>query len=58
MNSLRACEQSNPKTAGTLSYERYDKYKVAEDFEGMLKKGAVIGDLYHDWAMGFITVRT
>mmetsp|Transcript_70111 Transcript_70111/g.198737 ORF Transcript_70111/g.198737 Transcript_70111/m.198737 type:complete len:285 (+) Transcript_70111:2-856(+) len=50
--------QCNPKKAGSLAYDRYEKYKLAHTFNEALQLGACKGDLAYDKKKGFLKVVT
>ena len=47
---------SNPKSAGTKSHQRYEKYKCAQSVRAALSAGAQLRDLDFDHHRGFLVV--
>lgn len=49
---------TNPKKRGTLSFERYEKYKRAKTIGEAQAAGALLGDLKHDYEKGFLRLKS
>jgi len=56
-NEPIAFVQTNPKTKGKTSWDRYEKYKAARTPKEALSLGAAKGDLLHDFKKGFMKRR-
>lgn len=46
--------QANPKRAGSKAHARYEQYKVATTVKEALEKGALKGDVTHDFKAGYL----
>lgn len=49
-------QQENPKSVGSLSYQRYEKYKGSTTVREAKKNGCSGTDLKHDYARGFLQI--
>lgn len=48
--------QKNPKKDSTKSYERYEKYKLANNISDILKLGGNKGDIENDFKKGYLKI--
>lgn len=46
--------RNNPKRPGSLAYERFEKYKMAQSISEMLESGGSLDDLMNDLCKGFL----
>ena len=49
--------QENPKKVGSMSYDRYEKYKHAKTLGEYLELGAKVADAFYDNQRGFLTFK-
>ena len=49
-------EQDNPKKFGTMSWERYERYKKANTVAEMIDLGGKVADVAFDYSRGYIYV--
>ena len=51
---IKLLSATNPKRAGSASFDRFELYKTAKTTDEFLAKGGRTGDLRYDEAAGFI----
>ena len=57
-NQAIQVRQDNPKTMGSASYDRYEKYKSARTVRAYKELGGTGADLAYDRKRGFVTILT
>ena len=55
-NSRIQYEQDNPKKFGTMSWDRYERYKVASSVAEMMELGGKWADFLFDYSRGYIFI--
>ena len=49
-------QQENPKSTGTSAYDKYERYKVANDYNEFCELGGVNQDFYWDYRKGYLKI--
>jgi len=49
-------QQENPKSNGTSAYDKYERYKVANDYNEFCELGGVNQDFYWDYRKGYLKI--
>ena len=49
-------QQENPKSNGTSAYDKYERYKVANDYNEFYELGGVNQDFYWDYRKGYLKI--
>ena len=49
-------QQENPKSNGTSEYDKYERYKVANDYNEFCELGGVNQNFYWDYRKGYLKI--
>ena len=55
-NRLIKFQEENPKSKGTVVYDRYERYKRATNYKEFIDLGGVNKDYYHDYRKEYLKI--